>query len=52
MEKESLKKTQITGNKDVDGIQHAVNETVGNTVAEGGLAGDVGKVLDKGLLSR
>lgn len=42
----------MTGNKDVDGIQHAVGETVGNVFAEGGVGESVGKVVDKGLLTR
>ncbi|KAH6669463.1 hypothetical protein B0J14DRAFT_598771 [Halenospora varia] len=48
--KESLKKTQITGNKDVDGIQESVGETVGNTFGSNGLAGAVGDGVDKGIL--
>ncbi|KAI9050774.1 hypothetical protein LZ554_004893 [Drepanopeziza brunnea f. sp. 'monogermtubi'] len=51
--KDSLSRTeQVTGNKDVAGIQHAVGDAVGNTFAEGGVGEGVGRVLDKGLLSR
>ncbi|KAH8648051.1 hypothetical protein BGZ60DRAFT_423524 [Tricladium varicosporioides] len=48
--KESLKKTQITGNKDIDSIQESVGETVGNTFGSNGLAGAVGDSVDKGML--
>ncbi|KAH7317372.1 hypothetical protein BKA65DRAFT_466345 [Rhexocercosporidium sp. MPI-PUGE-AT-0058] len=50
--KDTLSKTEVTGNKDVDGIQHAVGQTVGNVFAEGGVGESVGKVVDKGLLTR
>ncbi|CZT03867.1 uncharacterized protein RAG0_10505 [Rhynchosporium agropyri] len=50
--KDTLSKTEVTGNKDVDGAQHAVIETVGNAFAEGGVGESVGKAVDKGLLSR
>jgi len=48
--KESLKKTEITGNEDVDGVQRAAGNLVGNTVGENGVAGSVGGIVDKGLL--
>jgi len=48
--KDSLKKTEVTGNKDVDGVQRSVGETVGNTFGENGLAGDVGSAVDKNIL--
>jgi hypothetical protein len=47
---DSLKQTQITGNKDVDGIQDSVGETVGNTFGKGGLLGGVGEAGDKNVL--
>lgn len=50
--KDTLSKTEVTGNKDVDGVQHAVGETVGNVFSEDGIAAPVGKVVDKGLLTR
>ncbi|KAK2627011.1 hypothetical protein QTJ16_004186 [Diplocarpon rosae] len=50
--KDSLRKTEITGNQDVDGVQRAVGETVGNTLAEGGVGEGVGTVVDRGLLRR
>jgi len=48
--KDSLKKTEITGNKDVDGIQRSVGETVGNLVGSNGIAGGVGDTVDKNVL--
>jgi len=47
---ESLKKTEITGNEDIDGVQRSVGNLVGNTVGANGIAGDVGNVVDKGVL--
>jgi len=48
--KESLKKTEITGNEDIDGVQRAAGNAVGNTVGSNGIGGGVGDVVDKGLL--
>jgi len=48
--KESFKKTEITGNEDVDGVQRFVGGTVGDTMGSNGIAGDVGSAVDKGLL--
>jgi len=48
--KDTLHKTEVTGNKDVDGIQHSVGEAVGNTLGEGGIAGSVGNALDKNVM--
>jgi len=48
--KDSLKKTEITGNKDVDGIQRSVGEAVGNQVGSNGLLGGVGDAVDKNVL--
>jgi len=50
--KDSLSQTKVTGNKDVDGVQDNINEAAGNTFGKNGLAGGVGDVADKGLLSR
>ncbi|KAJ5047156.1 uncharacterized protein L3040_002998 [Drepanopeziza brunnea f. sp. 'multigermtubi'] len=50
--KDSLSRTEVSGNKDVDGIQHAVGEAAGNVFAEGAVGAGVGRVVDKGLLSR
>src|ERR1700759_797830 len=47
---DTLHKTEVTGNKDIDGIQHSVNEAVGNTVGQNGLAGGVGNLLDKNVM--
>ncbi|KAG9236845.1 hypothetical protein BJ875DRAFT_455339 [Amylocarpus encephaloides] len=48
--KDTLKKTQITGNEDVDGIQNSFGETVGNTLGSGGLLGGFGDSADKNAL--
>jgi len=48
--KESLKSTEVTGNKDIDGIQRQAGETVGNTFGANGLAGGVGDALDKNVI--
>lgn len=50
--KDTLSKTKFSGNKDIDGLQDGVNETAGNTLGKNGLAGGVGNVVDKNLLSR
>jgi len=50
--KDSLKQTQVTGNKDVDGVQDSVGNAVGDTLGKNGLAGGAGDAADKGLLSR
>jgi len=48
--KDTLRKTEVTGNKDVDGIQRGVTDAVGNQFAEGGIGESVGNAVDKGLL--
>jgi len=48
--KESFKKTEITGNEDIDGIQRATGNAVGNTVGANGIGGSVGNMVDKGVL--
>ncbi|TVY32435.1 hypothetical protein LCER1_G009370 [Lachnellula cervina] len=50
--KDSMKQTQVTGNKDVDGVQEGVGNAVGDAFGKGGVAGDAGDTADKGLLSR
>jgi len=51
--KDSMKQGQVnTGNKEVDGAQDSVGETVGNMFGKSGAAGDVGDAADKNLLSR
>jgi hypothetical protein len=47
---ETLHKTEITGEENIDSVQHGVTETVGSTLGEKGIAGGVGNVADKGLL--
>ena len=47
---ENLKKTEITGNKDIDKVQDSVAEGVGNQFGKGGLGGlgeGVGSTLSK-----
>jgi len=48
--KDTLKKTEVTGNKDVDGIQRSVGETAGNQVGSKGVGGGVGDAVDKNIL--
>ncbi|KAG0648407.1 hypothetical protein D0Z07_5326 [Hyphodiscus hymeniophilus] len=48
--KETLRKGQVTGNKDVDGIQESAGEAVGNLFGSKGPAGVVGEGVDKNLL--
>ena len=47
---ESLKKTEVTGDKNVDGIQRGVGGAVGDIFSSKGPAGDVGDGVDKGIL--
>lgn len=47
---DTLKKTEVTGNEDIDGVQRSVGETVGDTLGSNGIAGVVGDGLDKGVL--
>ncbi|RDL42402.1 Uncharacterized protein BP5553_02381 [Venustampulla echinocandica] len=48
--KDSLKKMEITGNKDIDRVQRSVGETVGDNLGRNGIAGVVGDGLDKVVL--
>jgi hypothetical protein len=47
---DTLHKGEVTGNKDVDGIQHNVSDTAGNLFGEGQVGGGVGKAVDKNVL--
>lgn len=47
---ESLKKTEVTGDEDIDGIQRGVGGAVGNVFSSKGPAGIVGDGVDKGVL--
>lgn len=47
---DTLHKTEVTGNKDVDGIQSSVGEAAGNLVGSKGPGGIVGDSLDKNVL--
>ncbi|KIM99429.1 hypothetical protein OIDMADRAFT_20028 [Oidiodendron maius Zn] len=48
--KDSLRKTEVTGNKDVDGIQRNIGDTAGNVFATEHVGGQVGDAVDKGVL--
>lgn len=50
--KDTLHKTEITGNKDIDGAQRSVADTVGNTFGTGNIGGTIGDGVDKGALRR
>ncbi|KAI9776372.1 MAG: hypothetical protein M1835_005533 [Candelina submexicana] len=45
--KENLKKTEITGNKDINKIQDSVAEGVGNQFGKGGIGEGIGSTLSK-----
>lgn len=47
---ESLKKTEVTGDENVDGIQRGVGGAVGDVFSSKGSAGIVGEGVDKGVL--
>jgi hypothetical protein len=47
---ESLKKTEVTGDENIDGIQRGVGGAVGDVFSSKGPAGVVGDGIDKGLL--
>ncbi|OBT64828.1 hypothetical protein VE03_06409 [Pseudogymnoascus sp. 23342-1-I1] len=48
--KESLKKSEVTGDENVDGIQRGVGGAVGDVFSSKGPAGIVGDGIDKGVL--
>jgi len=48
--KDSLHKTEISGNKDVDGIQRSIGDTAGNLFATGNVGGALGDAVDQGAL--
>jgi len=48
--KDTLHKTEITGNKDVDGIQRIIGDTAGDTFGTGHIGGSLGDAVDKGVL--
>jgi hypothetical protein len=43
--------TEISGNKDVDGIQRSIGDTAGNLFATGNVGGALGNAVDQGALS-
>jgi len=50
--KDTLHQGEVSGNKDIDDVQRSMGDAVGNQFGEGGLGEGVGKIADKGLLSR
>ncbi|KAE8445777.1 hypothetical protein EG329_012835 [Mollisiaceae sp. DMI_Dod_QoI] len=50
--KDTLRQGEVSGNKDIDGVQRSLGDAVGNQFGKGGLGEDVGKTADKGFLSR
>jgi len=48
--KETLKKGEISGNKDIDGAQRQVGDAVGSQFGKGGIGEHVGSNADKSLL--
>lgn len=48
--KDTFKKTEVTGNKDVDGVQRGVGDTAGNLFGSKGPGGVVGDTVDKNVL--
>ncbi|KFY29191.1 hypothetical protein V491_00144 [Pseudogymnoascus sp. VKM F-3775] len=49
---QSLKKTEVAGDENVDGIQRGVGGAVGDVFSSKGPAGVVGDGVDKGVLKR
>lgn len=49
-DEESLKKTHVTGNKDVDNIQSSAGEAVGDLFGSKGAGGEAGDAIDKNVL--
>jgi hypothetical protein len=50
MIKDTLRKGEISGNKDIDGAQRGITDAAGNQLAEGGIGEGVGNAIDKGVL--
>ena len=50
MKIETAKKSQITGNKDIDNVQGSLGDSVGNTFGRDGIGRGVGEGADKGFL--
>jgi len=48
--KDTLRKGEVSGNKDIDGAQREVGEAVGGQFGKGGVGESVGNNVDKGLL--
>jgi len=50
--KETLRQGEVSGNKDIDGVQRQVGDTIGNQFGKDGVGEGVGKIADQGFLSR
>jgi len=48
--KDTLRKGEVSGNKDIDAAQREIGETVGGQFGKGGVGESVGSNVDKGLL--
>jgi len=48
--KDTLHKGEVSGNKDVDGVQRSVGDTAANQFGEAGVGGSVGSAFDKKVL--
>ncbi len=47
---DTLRKGEVSGNEDIDGMQRQVGETVGGQFGKGGVGENLGTHVDKGLL--
>ncbi len=47
---DTLKKGEVSGNEDIDGVQRQVGDTAGDQFGKGGVGESVGAHVDKGLL--
>ncbi|KAE9376658.1 hypothetical protein N431DRAFT_435908 [Stipitochalara longipes BDJ] len=48
--KDTLRKGEVSGNKDIDGAQREVSDAVGSQFGKGGIGESVGTSVDKGIL--
>jgi len=48
--KDTLRKGEVSGNKDIDGAQRQVSDAVGGQFGKGGVGESVGSNVDKGIL--
>jgi hypothetical protein len=47
---DTLRKGEVSGNKDIDGMQRQVGDAVGGQFGKGGVGESAGTHVDKGLL--